>query len=271
MPFAWEIVKMPSGPDDPAVSPLAYRAEEPAKKDPDKFLAVIIPNTGTVSIDWFMHFRSLKWPKGSGVFVSKLPAVDVARDSSALLAVERGYEWLFFLDSDVMLPPDAIEKLLNANLPIVNGMYVSKKKPGEGFLWDLWIRVRDAVGEKGLTQVISWGNERYVRADVVGAGCMLVHRSVFEKIQEKYPKIPWFFFANGRKLVDFFDVKLLPDPFMVAVSEDFWFCLLAKAAGFDIIVDTSVKCGHIGTMELNEKLMENTVIEMLPDELERSP
>ena len=44
----------------------------------------------------------------------------------------------------------------------------------------------------------------------------------------------------------------LPDPLMNEVSEDFYFCLLAKKCGFQVIVDTEIKCGHISTVKIEE-------------------
>ena len=54
-----------------------------------------------------------------------------------------------------------------------------------------------------------------------------------------------------------------PDPMMNAMSEDFFFCALAKACGFRIVVDTSIRCGHMTTSEFCEKSMEMQKIEIL--------
>jgi len=44
-----------------------------------------------------------------------------------------------------------------------------------------------------------------------------------------------------------------PDPLMRDVSEDFWFCMLAKHCGIRIIIDGDVKCGHLTTVKITDK------------------
>ena len=256
MPAAWELVHI-DGEEYP--KPESAVVEDlPEEK---KFLMVVIPHTGTVTMDWVRVFRKSKWPEGTKFMTPAGMPIDVARDMSARAAVEKGYEWIFFWDSDVMLPDGAVQKLLEANTPLVNGMYVAKRKFGDGFFWDMWMRVQGPDGKIGATNVMDWGDARYFdQADFVGAGCMLVHRSVFEKISEMYPGLPYFYWTISRKpegIVPF------PDPMMNAMSEDFFFCALAKACGFRIVVDTSIRCGHMTTSEFCEKSMEMQKIEIL--------
>jgi hypothetical protein len=39
---------------------------------------------------------------------------------------------------------------------------------------------------------------------------------------------------------------------MREVSEDFWFCLLAKHCGYKIVADGEVQCGHICTVKITQ-------------------
>jgi hypothetical protein len=52
----------------------------------------------------------------------------------------------------------------------------------------------------------------------------------------------------------------LPDERMKSCSEDFWFCLLAKASGFKIMVDTEVKCSHFGRFKIFDGKIDPGVI-----------
>ena len=273
MPASWEIVKVVS--ESPGFGGSITSSTSPAPGVPEsvktqKKVAVIIPHTGSFSVEWIRAFKSMEKVTGGGdLFFAKGMPIDIARDMYARIAVERGYEWIFFLDSDVVLPPDGLEKLLQANLPIVNGMYVAKH-PGGAF-WDMWMRVRDPSGRETATPVIKWGDDRYfTECDLVGAGCMLIHRSVFEAIQAKYPKIPWFYWAYGRKPDAVVDGMGIPDPFMRGVSEDFWFCVLAKDCGYRIVIDTSIKCGHVGSTVLTEESVQRQNFEVMPGEMTRS-
>ena len=109
-----------------------------------------------------------------------------------------------------------------------------------------------STGE-AFAPIASWEG-RYIAVDVIGTGCMLVHRSVFEKIHEKFPNLPLFFWSKERN-PSMLKQMNFPDPLMNEVSEDFYFCLLAKLAGFPAIVDTDVKCGHISTVKIEESMV----------------
>lgn len=219
----------------------------------EKSLAICIPHTGEVTSEWCLRFKNLQLPVGSQVFMSRGMPIDVTRESMVRAALAQGFEWIFFLDSDVIIPDGTFEKLFSHNQPLVNGMYKAKK-PG-GFFWAAWIRTKIddktvAVTGEAFVPIASWEG-RLIAVDVIGTGCMLVHRSVFEKIMATYPKLPLFFWSKERapELLKTMD---LPDPLMTEVSEDFYFCLLAKKCGFQIIVDTEVKCGHISTVKIEE-------------------
>ena len=91
-----------------------------------------------------------------------------------------------------------------------------------GEYWSLGPTTRRLVAFKGP-------DGQMVEADVVGAGALLIHRRVLERLPD-----PWFKFTyEGRDNDE-------------GVSEDFYFCKKAKEAGFTIIVDTAVQCPHDG-------------------------
>jgi hypothetical protein len=68
-----------------------------------------------------------------------------------------------------------------------------------------------------------------VKADATGAGCLLIHRDVFEAIPGG-PPVRWF----QHELIG-------KDLF----GEDIIFCMRAAVAGFQLYIDTAVHAGHI--------------------------
>lgn len=122
---------------------------------------------------------------------------------------------LFFLDADIVPPADTLMKLLATCKPIVSGLYRRRLPPYEpmAFVKNKPIPIK---------------GPRLRKVDVVGAGCLLIRREVFEKINP-----PWF-------TSEWTDKGHL--------SEDFSFCEKAQEAGFEIIVDTSVRPLHLEPM-----------------------
>jgi len=220
---------------------------------PKKFCAVLVPHLGEVSSEWAVSLKNMQCPDGTQVFLSRGMPIDVTREQMVKDILKEGFEWIFFLDSDVIMPNNTIPTLLSHNLPLVCGVYDAKK---EGVYPAMWVRTKaeekDAQGnittKEAFGAVANWKG-RMIKVDVIGCGCMLVHRSVFEKIRGK-TDLPFFLWTKERNR-ELMKKMNLPDPLMADVSEDFYFCMLAKQyAGVDIVVDTDIRCGHIATMKL---------------------
>lgn len=229
MPPAWELLAQPD----------------------EKLLAICVPHTGEVTSEWAMKFRTLQVPPGTQIFMSRGMPIDVTRETMINEVLKFGYQWVFFLDSDIILPDGAIDKLFSHNFPFINGLYKAKKP--NGFFWGAWMEVETPEGAKAFAPIDKWDG-RVIEVNVIGCGCMLVHRSVFEKIKEMYPKLPLFFWSKDRN-PEVLDAMGIPDPIMREVSEDFWFCLLAKKCGFPVLVDTEVKCKHLALTAIDENMV----------------
>ena len=48
-------------------------------------------------------------------------AIDTARNTAAQMALSRECDYLMFIDDDVMIPPDTLEKLLKADKDVIAG------------------------------------------------------------------------------------------------------------------------------------------------------
>jgi glycosyltransferase involved in cell wall biosynthesis len=178
---------------------------------------------GIVPTRWACGYRDLNIPPGGKpIFLSGMP-FDHARNEACKAALAGGYKWLFFLDDDVIPPPDAIEKLARHELDIVSGLYYRRHVPVEP------VALRNVPGGRQYVRDFKPGD--VVEVDVVGAGCLLIHRRVLEAV----PK-PWFEWLCDREDL----------PKSQQISEDYAFCEKAKRNGFRIYLDTSVQCDHAG-------------------------
>lgn len=142
-----------------------------------------------------------------------------ARTFCAQEAVSTGATHLFFIDSDMLLPPDTLDRLLAHDKDIITVEYSRRKLPVESVTQPLTERKE---------------NELY-KARVIGAGCLLIKTDVFKN--EALEK-PWFNFGRG-------------SDGMVVIGEDTWFARTAMDAGYDVWIDPTIKVGHVGEYVYN--------------------
>lgn len=196
-------------------------------KEQNKVLCAFL-HTDQVTVAWALGLRNLIIP-GPICPLSGMP-YDHARNQAVEHCLKGGFEYLFFIDSDVIPPRDAVLRLLNHKLPIVSGLYCRRSPPHAV-----------PVAIKNGSWYTDFPLGSMVEVDLVGAGCLLVHRTVFESVIGPRANM-------GKKWFDWrVDTQALNPPQDVpALSEDFSWCHLVRSHGYHIMVDTSIHCRHVG-------------------------
>jgi hypothetical protein len=193
---------------------------------------VVILTTEVTSMAWSFGFKNLVIP-GSFTGLSGMP-FGHARNTGCMKLLEIGWEWLFFLDSDVIPPPDAILRLVAHKQPIVSGLYYRRNNP----LAPVMLRNTP----QGRTWVVDYKVPDLMEVDFVGSGCLLIHRDVLLAMPPVLPNTNanrWFEWTVDRDDL----------PQQDRMSEDFKFCERARNLGCKILVDTSIQCKHCGYSE----------------------
>jgi len=145
------------------------------------------------------------------------PDRGVSRDWLVADSLERGSEWIMFLDDDHSFSPNLLMQLLSHEEPIVASLYLLRQPP-------FWPIAYESKSEDGLYTALDLkGCEGSGLVPVVAAGTggMLIRSEVFYEM-----KPPWFLHTDQH-------------------SEDLYFCDKAVAAGFPIFVDLEARLGHI--------------------------
>ena len=161
--------------------------------------------------------------------------VGVARCKAVEIAREQGLRYLFFLDWDVLVPPDALAKLVYRleNYPdydVAAGLYCLKSDPPWPLLWRDW--------NQGVAWDWTVGDVLLDRVVGVPMGCTLLRLSLFDRLEQAEGK-PWF--KTVDEIVDSGQSQVKS-----VATEDLYFCqrLLNEAAG-KMLVDTGILCEHI--------------------------
>lgn len=135
----------------------------------------------------------------------------------------KNYDYLFSVDSDIVLPKDALVKMLAADKDIISGLYI-QRIPNTHTL---------EIYREGKNVPIEQLGNGVVEIDACGFGCCLIKGGVFRKMV--YPHFVYKSAIDHRN----------------TVSEDVYFCSKAKGAGFKVWADTSIQCAHIGSTTYN--------------------
>lgn len=152
-----------------------------------------------------------------------------ARMEMAATFLKTEHTHLFWIDSDIEFTPNDIAKVWNLEADIGVGVYAMKKRDKQWYA--AW---KDGELVKDLDQF-----QGPVEVDLAGTGFMLIKREVLETLAKSVPSYEG---PNGR----------VPALFMTPIhndgleSEDYHFSRIARESGFKIMMDPSVRLGHIG-------------------------
>ncbi len=108
-------------------------------------------------------------------------AVAEARNIVCDVAIRQNFEWLFFLDHDVLIPRDCFIKLnqymLEKQIPVVSGLYSAKCHPAEPLIYR----------GRGNSYYTKWRLGDKVWVDGIPMGCTLIHVSILKAMAKEAP------------------------------------------------------------------------------------
>jgi len=188
-----------------------------------------IPSFGMVSTYFMQSRASQQFPLVSSAIdkiVLNRPIAD-ARNEIVEFALQQNANYIYWLDDDVLAPPDAFLKLFMQQKDIINGVYWSKSNPPMPLLF------------RGHLQgpYLDWHVGDLIEVDAAGMGLTLVKTDVYRKMAQELGG-PWY-------SVDYHsfpgDAPSISTP---NNTEDLYFYWKARKLGYKIWADTSVQAFH---------------------------
>jgi len=196
---------------------------------------VLVPVGGSIEADCERGLRSLE---ARGYVVRRVTgyaAIDQGRSQMATDALADGFDELMWIDADIGFDPDDVDRLRNAGLPFVCGVY-----PKKG-LRELAIHVAP-----GTKKVVFGDEGGLLPIHYAATGFLFTRRLVYTAMQDKLA-LPVCNTRFGRAVVPYFLPMVVPDgDGQWYLGEDFAFSDRARQAGFDILADTRIRLSHIG-------------------------
>lgn len=170
--------------------------------------------------------------------VTQRQMIDDARNSLVETFLGSDVDWIFWMDSDMTFPKETLVELFKVaedkDSKMVTGVYYQRKGANFPVLWSRGDELESGsvsgIGSKRSETNKYVGSFLFPHPDkkepgtahAAGFGCVLIHRSVFEVMDR-----PWFKFLPG------------------VCSEDFYFFVNAKEAGFTLWYTPKLDLGHI--------------------------
>jgi hypothetical protein len=208
--------------------------------------------------------------------------ISIARNNTVKIALDMGVDYIFWVDSDMSLPPDTLVRLLSHGRPISGAVY-NKKTPRPGSSPEAYetlgrlIPPEDGQITDGLSEAL-----------LMPGGVMLVATEVYKKLHwpwyaEAYRWAPDLDGLSAFKVMmreylgsvpsdavlDSIDGTLfgqwLAEGYRIGDngcnSEDYFFCGKARQAGFKIFADLGLtnRIGHIGQKTVTCTLPESVI------------
>jgi hypothetical protein len=102
--------------------------------------------------------------------------IDLSRNVMVTKALQDKCEYIFFLDSDILVNSDTLQKLFIGNLPIISAVYYSRAPPYE---------MVAQIGGRGLSHEMA-GEDQVREVEEVGMGCCLVNTRVFHRVGKNW-------------------------------------------------------------------------------------
>jgi hypothetical protein len=162
-----------------------------AEIDMKKRLMISVPMTGLIRSEWALakygQIIPCNWSQVEILsWMDQFSPLGFLVADARNVAVENlmrgGFEWLFFIDHDVVLPPNTFVKwneyMLDGTIPIWGGLYFTKSLPSEPLVYR----------GIGMSHFRGWKLGDKVWVDAMGMGCNMIHRSILEVVYKQSPQ-----------------------------------------------------------------------------------
>lgn len=199
-------------------------------------ILVAVPCMDTVSASFAQCLARLKKDDDCLVLLNQNSLVYDSRNALADYAIQENFDLVLWLDSDMIFPPDLLERLradIEGGKDIVSGLCFCRRYP---YLPVVYKRL-ELEGEIPINDsYVDYPEDEIFRVEGCGFGVVMTKTDVLRKIADKYKTI------------------FTPMPHF---GEDFSFCIRARECGYEIWCDPTVKIGHVGYITVTDRVFKS--------------
>lgn len=204
-----------------------------------KKIFIAIPNRGYIVTELVTNL--LYWTHNSNYqIITFMPKnifpLDAARNKCVKEFLETDYEYLWWIDDDIVPPVNALDRLIKANKDIIGAVCFSVKyENGGAFPYPVTLRYNE-----DMKYIVYYGRG-IEEVDSTGGACVMVKRKIYETLERPYE---FQYHKDGT----------------LSLTCDFDIWQKAQRAGFKIYIDFDLLCSHIRTVDIMQ--LQNVLVEM---------
>jgi len=246
-------------------------------------VAIATPHAGRVPPDYYRHVLAMQGqPDGlkHKFFHVEIDHAIVGKARNVCVETARAavqdLDVVWFIDDDVLVPPHA-GKIVDEcmQLGVVTGLYFNRHNPYTPQIYRL-ANEKEYAGPNVMYWPIMEYPEGLMVVDACGGGCLAIRVDVFSKLEiyaakqrnelqlahDNIMKIGGILNLPeddrnelARRVEVLFNHRPVMSPFFEftdAKGEDMYFCEQARAIGQVVWCDTTIKCGHLSSIPIDE-------------------
>lgn len=195
-----------------------------------KKILIAIPSGDDLAAEFVQSLLALKPVDYVEIKIQTGSLVYLSRELLAAYAINKGFDYVLWLDTDMVFKPDLLEKLIEDDVDMAAGLFFQRRPPCEPALWK---RIECGEGvDRFDERYLDYPVDQLFEIDACGMAAVLVKGEVLRKVHETYHRT--FEPISG-------------------YGEDISFCIRAKNCGYKLWCDSRVKVGHRGHTIVDEK------------------
>lgn len=204
---------------------------------------IAVPCMDMVPVKFMTSLLDLRKPEDSYYAVNANCLIYDSRNIFSSNAIQKGYDRVLWLDSDMQFDADLLERLsedmdADPGKKVISALYFKRKIPTTPVIYKRLDYGQSEAGQIKATveSYLDYPKDALFEVEGCGFGAVLTSVDILRDVWDSFG--PPF------------------DP-MTHMGEDLSFCWRVKEIGESIYCDSRVKCGHIGSYEFNEAVYQN--------------
>ena len=202
---------------------------------------IAIPCMETIETQFIECLLKMKFVGECEVRFLKGSLVYDARNQIMQYAIKKGgFDYVFWLDSDMTFEPDLMERMVNSigDKPMLTGLCFGRRPPFKPCIFSKLEVQREGIGVLPDSEnFYDYPRDSLFEVAACGFACVLQRMDMLEAMS-------------------IYGVPFFP---IAGLGEDLSFCWRAKRSEFSIWCDSRIKLGHIMRMSMDEDMRDQLI------------